>query len=70
MKNAQTGWDLPQIVFSLLFISLTIVACFWVVQPFILGFAWASMVVIATWPLMIKIQSLLWGRRGLAVLVM
>lgn len=70
MKNAQKGWDLPQIVFSLLFISLTIVACFWVVQPFILGFAWASMVVIATWPLMIKIQGLLWGRRGLAVLVM
>ncbi|MBD8161785.1 AI-2E family transporter YdiK [Erwinia persicina] len=70
MKNPQTGWDLPQIVFLLLFISLTIVACFWVVQPFILGFAWASMVVIATWPLMIKIQGWLWGRRGLAVLVM
>ncbi len=70
MKNAQKGWDLPQIVFALLFISLTIVACFWVVQPFILGFSWASMVVIATWPLMIKIQGLLWGRRGLAVLVM
>jgi len=70
MKNAQKDWDLPQIVFSLLFISLTIVACFWGVQPFILGFAWASMVVIATWPLMIKIQGLLWGRRGLAVLVM
>ncbi len=51
MKNAQKGWDLPQVIFSLLFISLMIVACFWVVQPFILGFAWASMVVIATWPL-------------------
>ncbi|PIJ55464.1 hypothetical protein BOM23_19435 [Erwinia sp. OLMDLW33] len=70
MKNAQTGWDLPQIIFSLLFISIMIVACFWVVQPFILGFAWASMVVIATWPLMIKIQGLLWGRRALAVLAM
>ena len=40
------------------------------VQPFILGFAWASMVVIATWPLMIKIQGWLWGRRGLAVAAM
>ena len=70
MKNEQKSWDLPQIVFLLLFISLTIVACFWVVQPFILGFAWASMVVIATWPLMIKFQEWLWGRRGLAVLVM
>nr|WP_024967925.1 AI-2E family transporter YdiK [Pantoea sp. IMH] len=70
MKNAQKGWDLPQIVFSLMFITLLIVASFWVVQPFVLGFAWASMVVIATWPLMIKIQHLLWGRRSLAVLVM
>lgn len=70
MKNAQKEWDLPQIVFSLMFITLLIVASFWVVQPFVLGFAWASMVVIATWPLMIKLQHLLWGRRSLAVLVM
>lgn len=39
-------------------------------QPFILGFAWAGMVVIATWPLLLKLQKLLWGRRSLAVLVM
>ncbi|MEN4891661.1 MAG: AI-2E family transporter YdiK [Erwinia billingiae] len=71
MKNVQKkGWDLPQIVFSLMFIILMIVACFWVVQPFVLGFAWASMVVIATWPLMIKLQGLLWGRRSLAVIAM
>ena len=71
IKNVQKkGWDLPQIVFSLMFIILMIVACFWVVQPFVLGFAWASMVVIATWPLMIKLQGLLWGRRSLAVIAM
>ncbi|MFS2223659.1 AI-2E family transporter YdiK [Pantoea sp. B65] len=70
MKNLQRGMDLPQMLFSLLFIMVMTVACFWVVQPFILGFAWASMVVIATWPLMIKIQSWLWGRRSLAVIAM
>ncbi len=47
-----------------------IIACLWVVQPFILGFAWAGMVVIATWPLLLRLQKLLWGRRSLAVLVM
>lgn len=62
--------DLARILFSLLFITIMIIACFWVMQPFILGFAWACMVVIATWPLLIKIQSLLWGRRSLAVLTM
>ncbi|WP_408606412.1 AI-2E family transporter YdiK [Erwinia typographi] len=70
IKTEPKIWDMPQIVFSLLFIILLIVACFWVVQPFVLGFAWASMVVIATWPLMIKLQSLLWGRRSLAVIAM
>ncbi|MDW8848118.1 AI-2E family transporter YdiK [Erwinia sp. MMLR14_017] len=70
MKNTHTGWDLQQIVFSLMFIIIMIVACLWVVQPFVLGFAWASMVVIATWPLMIKIQGILWGRRSLAVIAM
>ncbi|TCV99732.1 AI-2E family transporter YdiK [Biostraticola tofi] len=62
--------DLPRMLFSVTFIALMAIACFWVVQPFILGFAWASMVVIATWPLLIKIQAILWGRRSLAVLVM
>ncbi|ADU68979.1 AI-2E family transporter YdiK [Pantoea sp. At-9b] len=70
MKNLQRGLDLPQMLFSLMFILIMIVACLWVVQPFILGFAWASMVVIATWPLMIKLQRLLWGRRSLAVVAM
>lgn len=70
MKNPQRGIDYPQIMFTLMFITILIVASFWVVQPFILGFAWASMVVIATWPLMLKLQSWLWGRRSLAVLAM
>lgn len=70
MNLSQKEWDLTQVIFLLMFIIIMIVACFWVVQPFILGFAWASMVVIATWPLMLRIQSWLWGRRGLAVMVM
>jgi predicted PurR-regulated permease PerM len=70
MTQPQRRYDLPTIIFGVLFIAIMIVACFWVIQPFILGFAWASMVVIATWPVLIKLQSLLWGRRSLAVLVM
>jgi predicted PurR-regulated permease PerM len=63
-------YDLPQIMFIVLFIALLTIASFWVVQPFILGFAWAGMVVIATWPLFTRLQKLLWGRRRLAVAVM
>lgn len=69
MNNSKTNGDLAQILFSLMFITILIVTSFWVLQPFILGFSWASMVVITSWPLMIKLQKKLWGRRSLAVLV-
>ncbi|ADO48365.1 AI-2E family transporter YdiK [[Enterobacter] lignolyticus] len=62
--------DIPQILLSVLFLTLIIVACLWIVQPFILGFAWASTIVIATWPVLIRLQRILFGKRALAVLVM
>lgn len=62
--------DLPQILLSVLFLALMIVACLWIVKPFVLGFAWAATIVIATWPVLLKLQRLLFGRRSLAVLVM
>lgn len=63
-------YDLPRILFSITFITLMSITCFWIIQPFILGFSWASMVVISTWPVLIKVQKFLWGRRSLAVTVM
>ncbi|WWO96963.1 MAG: AI-2E family transporter YdiK [Candidatus Dasytiphilus stammeri] len=68
--NLRAVMDIPQILFLFMFITLLIITCFWVVQPFVPGFAWASMVVIATWPILIKIQNILWGQRILAVVVM
>lgn len=70
MYNSQHKYDLPRIMFGVLFVSLMIVACLWVVRPFILGFAWASMIVIATWPVLIKLQNIFWGKRWIAVLLM
>ncbi|WWP01154.1 MAG: AI-2E family transporter YdiK [Candidatus Dasytiphilus stammeri] len=70
LKNLLQGVDIPQILFLGMFITLLIITCFLVVRPFIPGFAWASMVVITTWPLLIKLQKLLWGRRTLAIIVM
>ena len=61
--------DVAQILLSVLFLALMIIACLWIVQPFILGFAgprrWS-------WrpPVLLRLQKLLFGRRGLAVLVM
>lgn len=48
--------DVAQILLSVLFLAIMIVACLWIVQPFILGFAWAGTVVIATWPVLLRLQ--------------
>src|SRR5699024_8997351 len=62
--------DVPQTLLSVLFLLIMIITCLWIVQPFILSFAWAGTVVIATWPLMKWFQRLLWGKRTLAVITM
>lgn len=70
MVNVRQPRDIAQVLLSVLFLAIIIVACLWIVQPFILGFAWAGTIVIATWPVLLKLQKILWGRRSLAVLVM
>jgi predicted PurR-regulated permease PerM len=62
--------DLPRITLAVLFMGLMIVASLWVLRPFIAATVWAATVVVATWPLMLGLQSRLGGRRGLAVAVM
>ena len=62
--------DLTRTTLAVLFIGILIAACFWILRPFLLPLLWATMIVVATWPLMLGAQARLWGRRGLAVGVM
>ena len=62
--------DLTRIVLGILTILLLIVSSLWILRPFLLATIWATTIVVATWPLMIKIQARLGGRRGAAVAVM
>jgi predicted PurR-regulated permease PerM len=62
--------NLPRTVLGVLFIGGLIAASFWILRPFLAATIWAMTIVVATWPLMLRIQALLWGRRSLAVLVM
>ena len=47
-----------------------IAASLWVLSPFLAPLLWATTVVVATWPLLLAVQSSLGGRRWLAVMVM
>ena len=62
--------DLARTTLSVLFIGALIVGSFWILRPFLAAFVWAITVVVATWPVMRRVQQLLGGSRGLAVTVM
>ncbi len=62
--------DITRYTLAVLFIAMLIAASFWILRPFLTALAWASTIVIATWPLMLRVQARLWGKRALAVLVM
>jgi predicted PurR-regulated permease PerM len=62
--------DLTRTVLAILCIGGLIAASFLVVRPFLGALVWATTLVIATWPLMLKLQATLGGRRGLAVTLM
>ena len=62
--------ELARITFSVLFIGLLIIASVWVLRPFLGAMVWATMIVVATWPMMVAVEGRLGGRRWLAVTVM
>ncbi|QCI18684.1 AI-2E family transporter YdiK [Buchnera aphidicola] len=70
MQNPKEKMDLSQFILSLIFIIAISIASFLIIKPFMLGFLWASTIVISTWPLMLKIQKFLGGQRLIAVISM
>ena len=68
--TTDTRTDLTRTTLAVLFIGGLIAASFWVLRPFLPAVVWATMVVVATWPLMLRAQSYLWNKRALAVTVM
>jgi predicted PurR-regulated permease PerM len=62
--------DLARTTFAVLFIGGLLFASFWIMRPFLAPLIWATMIAVATWPLMRRVQARLWGRRSLAVLAM
>lgn len=62
--------DLARTTLGVLFIGGLILASFWIIRPFLAPLIWATMIVVATWPLLRSAQSRLWGSRALAVMVM
>jgi len=62
--------DLMRTVLSVLTIVALMALSFWILRPFLAAIVWATMIVVATWPLLLAVQRRLWGKRALAVTVM
>lgn len=54
-------------VLAALMAGVMILFSLWVVRPFLPATIWAMTIGITTWPLLLRIQKLLWGSRALAV---
>jgi predicted PurR-regulated permease PerM len=68
MTNTRS--DIATATLGVLFIGVLIIASLWILQPFLAATIWATMVVVATWPLLLRLQAILWNSRALAVTVM
>jgi predicted PurR-regulated permease PerM len=62
--------DLARVTLAVLFICGLTAASVWILAPFLPALVWATMIVVATWPMLRRIESWCGGRRGPAVLVM
>ena len=62
--------DLPRATLGVLIIVVLIALTIWILRPFLGAIIWASMIVVATWPVMRQLQAWLWDSRKLAVAAM
>ena len=62
--------DLTRVTLIVVSIAAMMIGTFWIIQPFLAATIWATTLVVASWPLLLRIQDILGGRRGLAVAVM
>ena len=62
--------DLTRTTLLVLFIGLLIVGSLWTMLPFLGALVWATTIVVATWPLMLRVQRLAGGSRTIATVVM
>lgn len=62
--------DLPRAVLAIGAMLLLVGGSLYILHPFVPAIIWGTMIVVATWPMLIRLQARLGGHRGPAVLVL
>jgi len=69
-KQDWLSQDITRTTLAVVFIGILMAASIWILRPFLASIVWATIIVVTTWPILIKIENRLFGRRGLAVAAM
>jgi len=69
MQTLRHPRDLPQILFSTILILTLLCCAIWILHPFLLSIVWAGLIVVATWPLFIRLQRTT-GYKKIAITLM
>src|SRR5574337_1227634 len=62
--------DTTHSILSVLFICLLIALSFWILRPFLVSIVWGTIIVVASWPILERLQKQFGMGRGLAVTLM
>ncbi len=70
MNPVEKPFEMARPTLAVLFLCVLIAASLWILRPFLPALIWATMVVVATWPLMLRAQRRFGNRRWPAVILM
>lgn len=62
--------DIPRVTIAVLIIAALAAGSIWILHPFLTAILWAGIIVIATWTVMLRVETWCGGRRWMAVTVM
>jgi len=68
-ESRRSSGDITHATLLVLFLALLVLLTFWVLSPFLTAMLWAIVVCIAAWPILLRLEAALGGRRWAAVAV-
>jgi predicted PurR-regulated permease PerM len=68
--DPRTPVDVTRLLLAVISILVLLLMSLWILSPFFTAMIWALMIVVACWPVMLRLERLLVGRRSLAVAAM